>query len=193
VEISRQPAPWDTDGGWLGPAPALTPPARLVEPTVAPLPMRRFADGDLQPPRRAGLVVALIVVAVLAVAGTAVLMLVEDRPGVGAQATTPSATPTDQPTTIITGSAEGAPRQVRLTDRGTSVTLTWADPSGGTVAFLVVGSGSGGASLETRQVERGGTSVTYSGLDRARNYCFVVGAVYAVDRVATAAEVCTRR
>jgi hypothetical protein len=170
-----------------------TPPARLIEPTIAPLPQRRFADGDLQPPRRAGLVVALIVVAVLAVAGTAVLMLVDDRAGPVAGASTATATPSDNPTTIITGSAEGAPRQVRLADRGTSVTLTWADPSGGTVAFLVVGSGSGGASLETKQIDRGGTSVTYSGLDRDRNYCFVVGAVYAVDRVATAAEVCTRR
>jgi hypothetical protein len=168
------------------------PPARLVEPTLVPLPVRRFADGDLQPPRRAGLVLAMIVVAVLAVAGTAVLMLVDDRGGRVA-ATRPTSSPTDQPTRIITGSAEGAPRQVRLSDRGTSVTLTWADPSGGTVAFLVVGSGSGGASLETKQVDRGGTSVTYSGLDRTRNYCFVVGAVYAVDRVATASEVCTRR
>jgi len=180
------------DGGWLGPTPVYTTLAR-PEPTVQPLPVRRFADGDLQPPRRAGLVLALIVVAVLAVAGTAVLMLVEDRGGQVVGAVAPTSSPTDQPTTIITGSTEGAPRQVRLADRGTSVTLTWADPSGGTVAFLVVGSGSGGGSLETKQVDRGGTSVTYSGLDRNRNYCFVVGAVYAVDRVATASEVCTRR
>jgi serine/threonine-protein kinase PknK len=180
------------DGGWLGPAPVHTPPARLVEPTVAPLPVRRFADGDLQPPRRAGLVLALIVVAVLAVAGTAVLMLVDDRGGPVAEAA-PTSSPTDQPTTIITGSAQGAPRQVRLADRGTSVTLTWADPSGGVVAFLVIGSGPAGEKLDTKQVDRGGTSVTYSGLERDRNYCFVVGAVYAVDRVATAAEVCTRR
>jgi hypothetical protein len=191
---STEHAQTDTDdGGWLGAAPVYTPPARLVEPTVAPLPLRRFADGDLQPPRRAGLVVALIVVAVLAVAGTAVLMLVEDRPGAVAEAMTPTATPTDRPTTFITGAPEGAPRQVQIADRGTSVTLTWTDPSGGTVAFLVVGSGSGGESLETKQVDRGGTSVTYNGLDRTRNYCFVVGAVYAVDRVATATEACTRR
>jgi hypothetical protein len=157
--------------------------------------MRRFADGDLQPPRRVGLVVALIAAAVLAIAGTAVLMLVEDRPGqvVAAPTTDPTPTPTDQPTTIITGSPEGAPRDVRLTDRGTSVTLTWADPSGGVVPFLVIGSGPAGEKLETRQVDQGGTSVTYGGLERDRNYCFVVGAVYAVDRVATATEVCTRR
>jgi serine/threonine-protein kinase PknK len=180
------------DGGWLGP-PAYAPPARF-EPTVAPLPLRHFADGDLQPPRRVGLVVALIAAAVLAIAGTAVLMLVEDRPGqVVAPTTPPSPTPAAQPTTFITGTPEGAPRQVQLADRGTSVTLTWVDPSGGVVPFLVIGSGSAGEKLETKQVDRGGTSVTYSGLERDRNYCFVVGAVYAVDRVATATQVCTRR
>jgi hypothetical protein len=133
-------------------------------------------------------------VAVLAVAGTAALMLFEDRPATVAQdPVSASPTPTDQPTTIITASAQGAPRDVRLADRGTSVTLTWSDPATGTVPFLVVGSGPGGERLEPKQVDRGGTSVTFSGLERNRNYCFVVGAVYAVDRVATAAEVCTRR
>jgi hypothetical protein len=97
------------------------------------------------------------------------------------------------PTTFITGSAEGAPRDVRLTDRGTSVTLTWADPSGGAVPFIVVASGSSGEPLETKQVPRGRTSVTYGGLERQRYYCFVVGAVYAVDRVATAPQRCTKR
>ena len=181
------------DGGWLGAAPSHAPPARL-EPTLKPPPPRRFGDGDLQPPRRGGLVVALILVAVLAVAGTAALMLFEDRPGTVARGpVSTSPRPTDRPTTIITASAQGAPRNVRLADRGTSVTLTWADPAAGTVPFLVVGSGPGGERLETQQVDRGGTSVTFSGLERNRNYCFVVGAVYAVDRVATAAEVCTRR
>jgi hypothetical protein len=35
--------------------------------------------------------------------------------------------------------------------------------------------------------------VTFTGLSPAKNYCFVVAAVYAIDRVATAQEVCTTR
>jgi hypothetical protein len=184
------------EGGWLGSGPDYGPPARLIEPTMQPLPPRRFADGDLQPARRATLVVFLIAVAVLAVAGTAVLMLVNDHGAPPAAATTPSprtTTPSASPTILITPGSVGAPRAVRIVDRGTSVTVTWADPSRGTVPFLVVGSGPGGEQLETKQVERGGTTVTYSGLERDRNYCFVVGAVYAVDRVATANQICTRR
>ena len=184
----------DGDDGWLGPPPeGGRGPA--LEPTAAqPYPLRRFEDGDLIHPagRRTGLVAILVAVAVLAVAVAAALMLnAGRRPAAGPP--TVAGSPTDPPTAFITASATGAPREVRLNDRGNAVTLTWNDPSDGTVSFLVVGSGPAGQPLDTKQVQRGSTSVTYSGLDRTRNYCFVVGAVYAVDRVATAAEICTRR
>ena len=86
-------------------------------------------------------------------------MLVNDQPGSALPAATPARpTPTDVPTAIITGSAAGAPRDVRLADRGTSVTLTWSDPSGGKVPFIVIGSGPGGETLESKQVDRGRTT-----------------------------------
>ena len=38
-----------------------------------------------------------------------------------------------------------------------------------------------------------GTTVTFTGLDPTKNYCFTVGAVYTYEQVATAPDVCTSR
>jgi hypothetical protein len=133
----------------------------------------------------------LIGVAVLAFAGAAVLVLTSQ----------PSTAPQQNglevsasPTRFISAQASGQPREIRVTDdRGTSVTVSWTDPTAGTVSFVVVGTGPGGEKLETKSVRRGTTTATYSQLSPKKNYCFVVGAVYAVDAVALATEVCTKR
>ncbi len=169
------------EGGWLGPD--------LAE--ERPAPTRTLPERDLMHPesrQRNGVVVVLVAVAVLAVAAASALVLTAgDR---GRTAGSPNATPTR----IITTEVGGAPRDVRVvSDRGSSVTITWTDPTRATASFLVVGNGPAGEKLETKPVPRGTTAVTFTGLNPARNYCFIVGAVYAVDRVATADRVCTHR
>jgi len=183
------------EGGWLGPATDAAEQSWRADPdstTEAPFPTRRFDGRDPMPTgsdRRNGLVLVLVAVAVLAVASASTLLLTaRDRQTVAP----PSATGT--PTRFITAQAAGAPRDVRVTaDRGTAVTIAWTDPTSATVSFVVVGTGPAGEELETKAVSRGTTTVTFAGLSSLKNYCFVVGAVYAVDRVATATEVCTRR
>jgi hypothetical protein len=94
---------------------------------------------------------------------------------------------------VITPVANGAPGEVRLTDNGAAITVSWTDPTHGAVEFLVTGAPVGGPPLPLRNLARGMSSVTYGGLDPRANYCFVVAAVYAVDRVATAPRACTTR
>jgi len=102
-------------------------------------------------------------------------------------------TPAPDPTTFITASTEGAPREVRLVDNGTSVTLTWKDPTSGTVQFVIRGQPLQGSPLPLRNAGAGTTTITYAGLVRTTNYCFVVVAVYTTNNVAPAPAVCTTR
>jgi hypothetical protein len=126
------------------------------------------------------------------VAGAAgVLLSLQDR---GTAVDQVAGTASVGPTRFISAQASGSPRDIRVSDdRGTSVTLSWTDPTAGTVTFVVVGTGPGGEKLATKSIHRGTTTVTYTQLNAAKNYCFVVGAVYAVDTVALAPEICTKR
>jgi hypothetical protein len=158
---------------------------------------RRFDGLDLLHPipgRRMIFLTVLLGVAVLAIAGAAVLLLTSrgtNNPGGEPTATAPSAA---EPTKFISVQAAGAPTNIRISREGpTSVTLTWDDPTPGTVSFIVVGSGPGSEKLETKSVARGKTTVTYTQLDASKKYCFVIGAVYDINRVATAPEVCLTR
>jgi hypothetical protein len=160
----------------------------------------RFDDLDLLAPatrhRRTLLAVligaAVVVIAGAAIAGATFLAIASPKkspPGVDG-----SVGPGSSPTRFISAQAEGQPRDIRITeDHGTALTVTWTDPTAGTVTFVVVGNGPNGEKLETKSVRRGVHTATYTQLSPAKNYCFVVGAVYAVDTIALAPEVCTKR
>ncbi len=185
-------------GGWLGPA---TPPRPATDAMGLPEPgaLRRFDDLDLLAPptrQRRTLVavvigVAVMAVAVVAIAGTLIMALVSrDNSPSSVGGDIPGASPTR----FISAQAEGQPRDIRITeDRGTALTLTWTDPTAGTVTFVVVGSGPDGEKLDTKPIPRGTHTATYTQLSPNKNYCFVVGAVYAVDSIALAPRICTNR
>lgn len=85
------------------------------------------------------------------------------------------------------------PTELSLRDDLTSVTLTWTDPSGGTVPF-VVAAGQAGQQLGAKgQVEPGRTSYTLNGLSAEVDYCFTVLAVYSTETFTTSGQVCTNR
>ena len=132
---------------------------------------------------------------VIAIAGAAVLLLVaNDRRGTVATLPPTIATTDPSPTTFITADSAGGPTNVKITEqRGSTVTLTWTDPTNGTVSFVVTGKGPAGEVLEPKVVARGVTTTTYTSLNANKNYCFVVHAIYSADRVANAPELCTKR
>ena len=99
-------------------------------------------------------------------------------------------------TTVASGQSAGVgapPTRLRLTDDGTSVTVTWRDPSDGTVPFIVAGARSGDESHPMQSIPAGRTRSTIHGLNTRYDYCFTVAAVYSIDVVARSARVCTHR
>jgi hypothetical protein len=194
----------DEDGGWLGPAPDLGPPPygdlapapddSRTRPAPPPYP-RRFDDGGPARRRRAlpALVASLVAVTVVAVAVAAALALAGNgRPRTAAPA--PTAATGEPPAGVLSATiAPGAPGNLRLEDRGTTITVRWTDPSGGAVPFIVTGRTADGQPLSLRQVRRAVTSVRYEQLDPDLQYCFLVTAVYSSTDIAPSGWTCTRR
>jgi hypothetical protein len=178
-------------------APATDPvPAQAARTVVSAPPARRFAEDDLVAPRtgpRIGLIVGLAIVTVVAITAVTVVTLLSNRAAREAAnraaAAPPSATAKPTPTPTI----GGPPRGVQLNDRGTSITLSWIDPSGGQVSFLIGGTDPAGRALTAQQVPQGQTTVTFTGVKATGQYCFVVGAIYSVRDVSRAPQVCTKR
>jgi hypothetical protein len=85
------------------------------------------------------------------------------------------------------------PSNVKLVDGGGSVTLTWTDPSGGTVPFIVAGGRIGAADAPYETVPPGRTTSTIYGLNDKFDYCFTVAAVWSSTNVERGERVCTTR
>jgi hypothetical protein len=174
---------WTTDPAPVGP-PALEPAS----------PVREKSPEIDAPPRRRSPLIALLIIVVLAVIGgtvAATIAFVASRPdhsggapvATGSDSVAPSGAPT---------AASGAPRDLKLRDAGTSVTLTWTDPTAGTVSFIVAG-GQQGALRRLQVVVPGTTTYTINGLNPKLEYCFTVAAVYGTDRVELSDLACTKR
>ena len=193
----ERPAPEPDEGGWLGTELHHTAESRRAEqdPTTAHvLDTRRFTERDVPAPtggRRGGLLAVLIGVTVIAVASAALLVLRSNN--------RPQATPSDDPLaspTLITAGTTGAPTDLAIQeDRGTSVTLTFTDPTGGVASYIAIRRPSNGEGPETQAIPPGQEkkSVTFTGLNRDRNYCFAVTIIYSVTNVASTPDVCTKR
>jgi hypothetical protein len=86
-----------------------------------------------------------------------------------------------------------APQDVLLRDDGTSVTITWSDPSGGTGGVLVSVSRAGVPAGPPQTLPPGTRQHRITGLDPQADYCVVLAVIYGRDTVAKAAQVCTKR
>jgi hypothetical protein len=127
------------------------------------------------------------VVALVAVAVVAVITFLRPRPAPQTQAT-PSASASPNPSL-----AASAPSGLKLRDDGDTVTLTWTDPSAGTVPFFVE-VGQAGAQLRLYgRLAPGETTYPVVGLNPKLDYCFSVVAVYSTTLLAPSNLVCTQR
>jgi hypothetical protein len=79
-----------------------------------------------------------------------------------------------------------------LEDKGTSVTVTWTDPSSGQASFVVSYGRADGPANKTERVGAGTTTVTVSGLDPSQDYCFTVAGEPG-SGVGPSPAVCTKR
>jgi hypothetical protein len=127
----------------------------------------------------AGAALAAVLLIGAAVAVVALLGRPE-RPGAGTAASPSAAAP-------------AAPRDVRLRDNGVSVTLTWTDPTSGSVPFVIAEGRAGGQLRALQPLPAGQTAYTLNGLNPTLDYCFAVVATYSTNAVATSDPVCTDR
>lgn len=85
------------------------------------------------------------------------------------------------------------PTGLKLRDEGSSITVTWTDPTAGTVPFVVAGGRAGQTLSAMASVDPATTSHTVHGLNSRVDYCFTVLAVYSTETYATSGQVCTSR
>jgi serine/threonine protein kinase len=201
-ESRKGPAVPDTDrigvpadhAPWMPPSSAppvlLAPQPQLAPFPTSPQPAPATADDAARshPPARRMPVVAFLVTAIIGVV-LGVLVVIAFRPD-GAVSTRPSASPAPSTAKI---DADQTPSDVRLTDRGASVVISWTDHTGNAAPHYIVGGPHGASPRALTQVEKGVAEVTIDALNPQTDYCFTVIAVISVDEVAPSGQVCTNR
>jgi hypothetical protein len=85
------------------------------------------------------------------------------------------------------------PSDVRLRDIGSTVELSWTDPTVGTVPFIVTGGHPGEVLKPLGQIGPGQTTLKLNGLNSSLDYCFAVVAVYSTSEFNTSPQTCTNR
>nr|MDT0659752.1 tetratricopeptide repeat protein [Micromonospora sp. DSM 115978] len=141
--------------------------------------------------RGRGAVIAASVAAAAAVLAAAVVVVVA-LAGSRPPPSSPDAAPTEGPDAQPSLVGE-PPTSLRLRDNEASITISWKDPSGGTVPFVVAGGRAGQTLGAMATVNPGETSFTVNGLNSRLDYCFTVLAVYGTDQFSTSGQVCTSR
>ena len=105
----------------------------------------------------------------------------------------PTPTPSVGPSGGVTLTKEGAPTNLVVDDRGTSVILNWIDNTGGRAPFIVFSARTGQQTKAVGKASQGETTHVVDGLNPKADYCFVVTAAVSVEVLANSDSVCTRR
>ncbi|HEY7225376.1 MAG TPA: protein kinase [Micromonosporaceae bacterium] len=194
VQADVTPAPAIEERGWLGSPDVTTGPWPAT--AVEPIPERPGRRSGVSSAGRGRLVAVLAGVAALAVLTVLVLFLHSRAEPAPPQAG-PSGSPQASATTVaITAGTAGAPTDLRIEDdRGTSVTIAWTDPTGGTQSYVAVRLGPGPDDVLSQTVPPGGAmkTATFTDLAKDTNYCFRVGLVRSASDIAVTPVVCTTR
>ncbi|WP_225854045.1 fibronectin type III domain-containing protein [Micromonospora sp. AMSO31t] len=174
---SQQPAPepYPSQGAWPAVPPAFHQPAAYP---AAEEPEARGRNRTV-----VALVAGIVVVVVAAAVGVGAVLLNRD----------PAPPPAPAPTAAKPKVSGPPPGDLRLQDDTTTITVTWTDPTGGGVPFVVAGGRAGQKLGVMATVDAGQTRYTVNGLSPKLDYCFTVLAVYSTDTYATSGQVCTDR
>jgi Tetratricopeptide repeat len=169
-----------------------------VDPFATPVPVPPYPEPPHPHEEHHRSRLPLVVLAVVAVAALVAATVIGTLAFRNRHATVPP--PQAGPTTAsapaasrASGSAAAAPRDVKLRDDGNLVTVTWTDPSGGTVPFFVEAGPAGGQLRIMGQLRPGETTYPVVGLNPRLDYCFSVVAVYSSTLVAPSDLACTQR
>ena len=105
----------------------------------------------------------------------------------------PTPGPNPQPPATSSVAKLPPPGDLTLRDDGSSITLTWTDPSKGTVPFIVAGGRAGNALNPLGSVESGKSTYTLNGISATADFCFLVAAVYSPEHTVPSSLICTKR
>lgn len=178
MPLVAQPPPFSASSTQTSGLPAVSRPAPVWSPREVGPPPDEHRHSRVP-------LLALVVVAAMALIGGGIAAYLVSRapaPGPGPQASA-SATASDLP----------PPGDLRLRDNGSSITLTWTDPSRGTVPFIVAGGRAENALNPLGSVESGKTTYTLNGISPTADFCFLVAAVYSPEHTVPSSLVCTKR
>ncbi|AVT29645.1 hypothetical protein C6361_09225 [Plantactinospora sp. BC1] len=156
-------------------------------PVIAPTPTPVAPAPAPEPSRGRGSTVAAAVAAAAAVVAAIVVVVavLVDKSGSTEQG------PTDERGEPVV--AGEPPTDVKLVDEGSAITISWTDPSGGTVPFVVAGGRAGQPTKPMTTVGAGETTFKVNALNSKLDYCFSVLAVYSTNEFAPSDLVCTKR
>ncbi|HWS38344.1 MAG TPA: fibronectin type III domain-containing protein [Actinoplanes sp.] len=170
----------------VGTAPAGT---RTDPPNSQRLPVRTGKPGRTRTGHR--LLLAALLAAGVAAAAFAVILTLPGAGGTTRTPARPSAPVVADPLTAT--SAPGSPENVRLRDRGDSVTLQWTYPPDATGEVLITGGRAGQTPVPIADLPTGAADYVVYSLDTGLDYCFTVAVETGRSTTAAAAPVCTRR
>jgi hypothetical protein len=85
------------------------------------------------------------------------------------------------------------PTDVQLRDAGSTIEVSWRDPTDGTVSFVVMVGRTGEQLKAMGRLGPAQTELELHGLNARLDYCVAVVAVYAANKVATSPQTCTSR
>jgi hypothetical protein len=138
------------------------------------------APQEARPKRGLGIFAAIAAVLAAVIAVAALVFVLANRAG-------------DKDDSNVPTVAGDPPTDVQLTDQGSRISLTWTDPTNGTVSFIVAFAHPGEQLAPSSTLGPGKTSYEVTGLNANLDYCFAVVAVYRDNKFATSRQVCTDR
>ena len=206
-----------------GPPLAGPPPVAAPRPSEPPFaaqsfPPRPVASAPVQPPlgnpawdlgtldardalepdrrRRGGTMLAVLAAPVALLLVAAVVIVALNHKPAKQQQRQNVADPHPSTTQTVKITTDGAPANVRLQDKQTSITLTWSDPSGGVAPIAVLGAKANDQPQFLKQLDPGTTTWTQEGVNDSYDHCYIVAAFYRTNGSDVAARsplVCTHR
>ncbi|MFD0967799.1 fibronectin type III domain-containing protein [Plantactinospora endophytica] len=156
-------------------------------PVITPTPTSAAPAPAPEPSRGRGSTVAAAVAAAAAVVAAIVVVVavVVDKSG------SPDSGPADERGEPVV--AGEPPTDLKLVDEGTAITISWTDPSGGTVPFVVAAARAGQQTKPMTTLSAGETTYKVNALNPKLDYCFSVLAVYSTNEFAPSDLACTKR
>jgi hypothetical protein len=94
---------------------------------------------------------------------------------------------------IVPGKPPPGDVQLLPRDNGTTISVTWTDPSGGRAPFVVAVAPAGEHPMIDAALQPGTTQYLLKGVDSKKDYCVVVGVYYDPANVTKSTAACTTR